>query len=80
MRTGKNGLKVAEPEDEVYNPPQQGGCWICKTDNGWFTDSMLFDTEFDAWYHEGCLDTVGAESVLDYEKNHREHEHEVKEL
>ena len=50
------------------NPPSAGGCWICETGNGREDDDMVFDIEFDTFYHPSCLEDYDVESVLEYER------------
>lgn len=68
MRRTKQGLVIAEPADVTYTPPEAGGCWLCNTGRGTTDPNMEFDDEFDTWFHPECLDTVGVDSVLEYEK------------
>jgi len=37
--------------------PNDGGCWFCCEDDG----EMLFSMEFDAWFHDECLQKALAE-------------------
>lgn len=53
--------------DGDYRSPSAGGCWICKTGNGWEDDDMEFDMEFDTFAHPSCLEEEGVESVTEYE-------------
>lgn len=57
------------PLDEEYNPPSQGGCWVCYRGNGWEeTEKFEFTTEFDAFYHPECLEEFDVDSILEFEK------------
>lgn len=60
----------ADPEDEDYCPPNCGGCWFCYREEG----EMLFDTEFDTYYHQECADELGVDSPYEYEMQGRNHE------
>lgn len=60
----------ADPDDDDYNPPQAGGCWICYRGNGHDDESMALDLAFDTYYHPECLDRVGVDSVTEFERSH----------
>lgn len=47
--------------------PQTGGCWICGGGDGPNDDNMVFDIEFDTYYHPHCLPD-GVETLLEYER------------
>lgn len=48
-------------------PPTAGGCWFCKTGNGFEDDDMAFDSEFDAFAHTECLEANDVESIYEFE-------------
>lgn len=48
--------------------PNNGGCWICHSGNGFADESdMAFSIEWDAFYHPGCLDKHNVDSITEYE-------------
>ena len=57
-----------EREDEHHLTPHAGGCWICHGDSDAQEGPMLFDMEFDTYYHEHCLEVAGVDSILEYER------------
>lgn len=61
-------IDVAEPEDEDYNPPSASGCWFCNRGDGNADEDMSFDIEFDTFYHDECLETTGADTILEHER------------
>lgn len=57
-----------EREDEDFKSPNAGGCWICRGDHDAKPGEMLFDMEFDTYYHKFCADKVGVDNILQYER------------
>jgi hypothetical protein len=39
---------------KVYKMPEDGGCWYCFTN----AKEMLYDEEFDTYFHKKCLDLI----------------------
>lgn len=63
------------PIDEEYTSPSSGGCWICRTGNGWEeTDEFAFSIEFDTFYHPECVEKFNVDSLLEFEKLMSEYE------
>lgn len=55
-------------ESDSHKSPNDGGCWICHGDFDAKPGSMLFDMEFDTYYHKYCAEEVGVENILEFER------------
>lgn len=62
----EKGIDVAKPGDEDYRSPNVGGCWVCCRD----AKGEEFSMEFDTWYHQDCLDDLGVDSIIEYEREY----------
>lgn len=65
-RLEDEGIDIATIGDKEFVTHSAGGCWICNKES----PNMQFDMEFDCFYHQGCLDTLGVDSILEYERKY----------
>lgn len=52
-------------------------CWICDGEKESVIGELCFDSEYDTFYHERCLELTEYDSITEYEKN-KEAEHSIR--
>lgn len=69
-KLAQDGIYRPRSDSDEYVSPSAGGCWICRTEASGRNPKVMFDTEFDTYYHIMCLRKTGCSSITEFERDY----------